>query len=360
MKKDEANLYLKENVFENVSNTKKKKKIKDDEFKIIKMNEYEKIITYQYKIIHLKEICTHYKLKKSGNKDELINRIYNYLKYSLFTIKIQKLIRGKLLRKYIKYGGPGLMNRELCVNDTDFATLEEIKLIPYNQFYSFTCNNNVYGFNLISLYSLISKSNQGIINRNQDNTKLNMINNTLNPYTREKIDDKTIKKFFKYLLLATANNIEYEIEEEVEELDPKKIMELKILDIFQHINELGNYADSKWFTDLSQMRVVLFIREVYDIWYYRAQLSVETRRAIIPPHGNPFIGLNLHLVQNQTEANTQKCALRIIESLVKSGHNNENRALGAIYVLCALTLVSEDARTALPWLFQSVAPFVAP
>jgi len=360
MKKDEYNIYLKENVFENVSNTKKKKKIKDDEFTVINMNEYEKVITYQYKIIHLKEICNHYKLKKSGNKDELINRIYNYLKYSLFTIKIQKIIRGNLLRKYIKYGGPALMNRELCVNETDFATLEDIKLIPYNQFFSFTCNNNVYGFNLISLYSLISKSNQGINNSIAYNTKKDKINNTLNPYTREKIDNKTIKHFFKYLLLATINNIEYEIEEEVEEMDPKKIMELKILDIFQHINELGNYADSKWFTDLSQMRVVLFIRELYDIWYYRAQLSVETRRAIVPPHGNPFIGLNLHLVQNQTEENIQKCALRIIESLVKSGHNNDNRALGAIYVLCALTLVSEDARAALPWLFQSVAPFVAP
>ena len=175
MKKDEANLYLKENV----SNTKKKKKIKDDEFTVITMNEYEKVITYQYKIIHLKEICNHYKLKKSGNKDELINRIYNYLKYSLFTIKIQKYIRGNLLRKYIKYGGPGLMNRELCVNDTDFATLEDIKLIPYNQFYSFTCNNNVYGFNLISLYSLISKSNQNIINGIQYNKKITMINNVI-------------------------------------------------------------------------------------------------------------------------------------------------------------------------------------
>ena len=103
------------------------------------------------------------------------------------------------------------MNRKICVNDTDFATLEDIKLIPYNQFYSFTCNNNnVYGFNIISLYSLISKSNTGIINRNQNNIKLNLRNNTLNPYTREKIEDKIIEHFFKYLLLAKINNIEYE------------------------------------------------------------------------------------------------------------------------------------------------------
>lgn len=360
MKKEEIyNIYLKENVFENVSNTKKKMKMKDTEFKIIKMDEYEKVIIYQYKITHLKELCHYYKLKKTGNKDELINRIYNHLKYSLYAIKIQKYLRGNLLRKYINSIGPGLKKREICVNDTDFATLEDIKLIPYNQFYSFISNDNIYGFNIISLYSLIIKSNPGNINYKQHNIKLLLRGNCLNPYTREKIDNKIIINFFKYISLAKLNNIEYELEEEVEELEPKKIMELKILDIFQHINELGNYADSKWFTDLNQFRVVLFIREMYDIWFYRAQLSQETRRAIVPPHGNPFTGMNLHLVQNQTESNTQKSALKIIEYLVKSGGDNENCALGALYVLCALTLVSEDARAALPWLFQSVAPFIA-
>jgi len=41
--------------------------------------------------------------------------------------------------------------------------------------------------------------------------------------------------------------------------------------------------------------------------------------------------------------------------MVKSGHTNDNRSLGAYYVLAALTLVSDEARNSLPWLYQSVA-----
>ena len=50
----------------------------------------------------------------------------------------------------------------------------------------------------------------------------------------------------------------------------------------------------------------------------------------------------------------QDIALTIIEKLVRSGINHDSKCLGANYVLCALTLVSSDAATAIPWLFQSV------
>ena len=48
-------------------------------------------------------------------------------------------------------------------------------------------------------------------------------------------------------------------------------------------------------------------------------------------------------------------ALTIIEHLVRRGVNENSRALGANYVLCALTLVSSGAANSLPWLYQSVA-----
>jgi len=41
--------------------------------------------------------------------------------------------------------------------------------------------------------------------------------------------------------------------------------------------------------------------------------------------------------------------------MVRSGLTPDDRYLGASYVLSALTLVSPRARTALPWLYQSVA-----
>jgi len=339
--------FLKDDIYDNISNIKKKYKVTDKDFYIIKMNEYDLLTTHQFKVNQLKQICSHYQINKTGNKDELINKIYNFLKYSLFTINIQKIMRGYLLRKYILLAGPAFKKRLLCINDTDFATLEPLKEIPFNQFYSFIdSEDNIYGCDIISLYGLIYKNTKYVIRQQKI---------PLNPYNRKPIDKSLIDNFSQYLRLADVIKIDHIVEEEVEIIDPKKQIELKIIDIFQYINELGNYADSKWFSELPRHMMVLFIREIYDIWNYRAQLTIEVMKEIVPPHGNPFMGMNLHLAQNQTDDIITKYAISLIELLIKSGHTSDRRSLGAYYVLAALTLVSEDARTALPWLFQAVA-----
>ena len=79
----------------------KKQKVTNDEFRILNMSEYEQIKIINYSVAQLKETCGFYKLKKSGNKNELIDKIYNHLKYSLYALKIQKIIRGNFMRKYI-------------------------------------------------------------------------------------------------------------------------------------------------------------------------------------------------------------------------------------------------------------------
>lgn len=332
-------------ICENISNTKKKFKIKDEEFKVIKMENYELLKTHQFKVAQLKEICNFYNLKKSGNKDQLINKLYNFLKLSLFAVKIQKIVRGIFLKRFIKYGGKAYRKRDICVNNTDFVTLDNIKEIPFNQFFSWEQSECIYGCDIISFYGLINKRNY--IGQQQKEV--------MNPYNREKIDENTIEHFKQYLKLGKINNIE-QIKEIIEEpIDPKKKMEMKIVELFQFINELGNYSDSSWFNNLNLHRLVIFIRELYDIWNYRAQLSPSMMREIVPPHGNPFLGLQMHLAQHQNEEYLRKSALRIMDYMVKSGHTNDNRCLGAYYVLAALTLVSDEARNSLPWLYQSVA-----
>jgi hypothetical protein len=183
----------------------------------------------------------------------------------------------------------------------------------------------------------------------------NSIQDIRNPYDREIISREQIDAFNRYLRITKALSIPIKLKNDDEVIDPKKKMEMRTIELFQYINELGNYADSKWFTDLPRHMLVLFIREMYDIWHYRAQLSQQTMRDIVHPHGNPFTGMSLHLAQSQSDDFLKNTALRIIDFLVKSGHTSEFRALGAYYVLAALTLVSEEARNALPWLYQSVA-----
>ena len=51
--------------------------------------------------------------------------------------------------------GPAYINRSLCTNQTDFFTMNDLKNIPINQFFSFKDQDGfIYGFNIISLYKI--------------------------------------------------------------------------------------------------------------------------------------------------------------------------------------------------------------
>jgi hypothetical protein len=138
-------------------------------------------------------------------------------------------------------------------------------------------------------------------------------------------------------------------------------MELKILDLFQTINSYGNYANSEWFSELNRQSHIRFARELVDIWNYRAQLSYEKKNEICPPHGTPFLGTpyftntatHIHL-NNLSIETLVKYNVQIIENLIKSSVDIDNKMLGSFYVLSALTLVSQQARDAMPWLYDSV------
>jgi hypothetical protein len=141
-------------------------------------------------------------------------------------------------------------------------------------------------------------------------------------------------------------------------LSREKQEELFIVDLFQHINTLGNYSDSEWFIALQRVELIRFIRNVYDIWYYRANLSQEMKERICPPNGNPFViqnsHINLSVLTMLTDAEIRTICVSIIERMVRRGLTREDQCLGAFYVLATLTIVSQDARIALPWLYDAV------
>jgi hypothetical protein len=55
--------------------------------------------------------------------------------------------------------------------------------------------------------------------------------------------------------------------------------------------------------------------------------------------------------------NVKKVVLEVLEKFVNNGIDKDSKALGAYYVLGALTIVNQDAAMSLPWLFQSVSYF---
>ena len=58
--------------------------------------------------------------------------------------------------------------------------------------------------------------------------------------------------------------------------------------------------------------------------------------------------------QYYSRGSLKRIAMDIMEKLIYSAHTDENKNLGALYILSALTLVSQNARDALPWLYASV------
>jgi hypothetical protein len=124
-------------------------KISDDNISIPTINNYNDLFKCNYNLTQLKNIAKAYKLKISGNKNELITRIYSHLYFSYNAIKIQKIFRGKLVKKYILLHGPASLDRKLCTNTDDFITMEPLNEISFHQFLSYKDEDGfIYGFDL--------------------------------------------------------------------------------------------------------------------------------------------------------------------------------------------------------------------
>jgi len=331
---------------ENVMPTVKKMvKISDENIIIPTINNYNDISNYNYNLSQLKTIAKKYKLKISGNKTELTSRIFSFLYLSSFIIKIQKVFRGYIVKKYKRLHGPAVMKRSLCTNNTDFVTMESLDEISFHQFISYKDEDGfIYGFDISSLFNLFTK-NDSVIK---------------NPYNRNLIPDFLIKNIKTILVLSKILKIQIvlSIEDDTPVISEEKVVELRALSLFQNIDALGNYSNCNWFLSLNRNQIIKFIRELADIWSYRAQLPIETKQAICPPNGDPFRTLNMALIHVSHNLNfIRKIVLEVLEKLVNSGVDTDSKSLGAYYVLGALTIVNEDAATSLPWLYQSVSYF---
>ena len=394
------------------------------------LNEENEKSSTDYKVAELKEMCAiiqrdfdYKKIKLSGTKGELRQSVYNFYHHTLYCIKIQLKFNSFLRRKLNKLRGPALSNREICINETDFYSLDPIRDIPNQQFFSYEevkidndndkCSNDdekskskkscYYGFDIASIYNLILSDN-GVETEYALSRRL-IFNESNNPYNRNKIMPNVVRDILKIIKLdrilsrkrvlknkkmtknqmmnngVNNNNYEYDNNNYMEEdnnnavmgsggggmnialpqdvLTPHQRFRQHVLRLFQTINALGHYSDPEWFVALTYEQHITFLRELIDIWNYRAELSPQARRTIYPPYGDPFPQYVLGWVTHQfyiylSPENIININLTVIERFIASAVSEGDRCLGSNFILCALTLVSIPAREALPWLYQSV------
>lgn len=323
-----------ENVLLPKSNKLTKPKQKQEVVFPTNVEDHHLLVNHKYTITHLKLIAKFFSLKTVGIKTELTTRIHYYMFNYKYAVKIQSAFRRFLSCEYRR-----LVRFRDTVNDADFLTMEKLTDIPKTQFFSFKDKDGfMYGFDSLSFYQLT------IVNKIREN-----------PYNRAEFQKETIGDFNKLFRITKCMKLPFNTVIQEDETTPNQAQELKIVELFQTINSLGNYANYEWFMALDTTRLLRLFKELNDIWSYRSQISESVKRDICPSTGNPFRNVRyVRMNLNSTLFVIREEILAILENMVNIGIDKDSQTLGSYYVLCALTLVSYDASIALPWLYQSV------
>jgi hypothetical protein len=339
----------------------------------------------KYKLGELKTIAKYYHLHVSGNKPVIIERIQSFFKKTKSAIRIQACFRRHLVLFSNRLRGPALRNRESCVNDCDFYSLDPLPTIHHHQFFSFADEKSfVYGFDLFSLVALMKKTNKIINPYNRSPIPndafmallgLYKITRILFPQMTQSSDIPIplIKRPVRNApirTLATPGllaNVAIPYNESFDTRLPSDAMvrssleaiqaqplDTRIRELFMEINLLGNYAESRWFTDLDRLRLARFYSHYYEWWNFRSRLSVEVKRQICMA-GDPFRHIRMvYTYPTTTLEEFREACVSLMEYMVYGTTDNEYRKLGALQLLSILTIVSVPARNSMPWLYESI------
>jgi hypothetical protein len=297
------------------------------------VNDHALLVNHKYSMIQLKSIAKIFNLKMAGNKAVLTKRIHSYMISYKYAVKIQTAYRRRLSNKYRE-----LIRFRNTVNEEDFLSMDKLSDIPKCQFFSFNDTDGfVYGFDAMSFY------------------QLTVVNNVKeNPYTRRNFQESTINDFNTLLRLASCLKLPLNTKIEENVITPEQKLELRVVELFQTINSLGNYANYEWFMALDSIKLLRFVKELHDIWAFRCQLTEIVKHNVCPA-GDPFRRMTFFRTSNICDI--REGVLTIMETMINSGIDKDSKTLGSYYTLCALTLVSYNASVALPWLYQSVQPY---
>lgn len=279
-------------------------------------------------------------INNSDNIKPVIKKVpsidYSNRDYSIFMdniVTIQKYIRGFIVRNNIKIRGISVYNRKLCNNDTDCLSLKSIEDIPNKDFYSYKDSNGHYwGFDLVTIKECIN-------------------NNVGNPYNTLPFTDEV-----KDSINAIESKMKKPIKLELPKIESVAVkVEQRCVELFQQMDNLKNYTKCDWFLDLSILGLKKLYKEMEDLWNYRLQLTNNDKLRYVK---NSDVNLfTLKEFQNIKKINNKHTLSNILlnsfEKLINDGQTESDKATACQWILSGLTLVNEDARNTLPWLYQS-------
>lgn len=220
--------------------------------------------------------------------------------------------------------------------------MEPVAEIPLQYFVSYAdTHGHIYGFDVRSARALLA-------------TAAETETDACNPYNRAKFPASFLANVERRITCLKRAGCPIDWRPPTETLTPQQIYTNTVVDTFCAIDALGYYTSPDWFFELNVQGHRRLYAELYTRWHSHTALQ---KRAIVPhctdqmfrivPHG--ILDLSLGLLADLT--------IRGMSTLVTAGAEKDDRVLGALDVLCALTVASARARRAYPWLYEhAVAP----
>jgi len=278
-------------------------------------------------------------------------------------IKLQRWVKSKLSIYSTRLHGPAMLDRSICVNDSDFVTLDDLVEIPDQDFISFKDEKNfVYGFSLDSAIDLLFKSDETYYENFTKQTKNNITYHqyikTLfnhynkikinNPYTRFLIDGATKHRIITLYARKMFKNgtIKPPVEEVV---DIKTAVRNKCFVVFQKIDMFGYFTNTSWLIDENVKVIKHFYKKLALLWNFEFGLNNTARYNISRTH-NLFDNLHDIVVSRADKYNLLDKILTTLNILVTNGNTESDRNSGAIMILYALAEITPRCVQANPWL----------
>jgi hypothetical protein len=253
----------------------------------------------------------------------------------------QRVVRKFLDNLIIKLHGPAWKETALCNNKTDFYSLDDLSDIPDNLFFSFLDENDgfIYGFHIESFINYIDQNTD-------DDDQL------INPYNRNLISDQTIhnaNQLWQHLIDRNQDSHEVNLEED-EDADEEIRCRSKTVRYMQKLDLLGYQTNVDWIleSDVDDLRRIYMIMLHY--WIFRAGLDEEARRNIVP-FNDPFSEEAIIAIRlSDDKYYIMEELLDVIDMIVSSAYEEDNRRIGCMLVLLALSEVIPQVSEVNPWL----------
>lgn len=301
-----------------------------------------------YQLIYKKEqkmeLIKLSKIKTPENKKKIKEKQHEYAKeriQSMFEfificnlnldklIKIQTCIKKYIKKNNIKRRGKAVYKRELCVNDSDFNTLDPLDEVKNNEFYSYTDDKKfIYGFHIDSLHELFKRKKGRV----------------MNPYNREYFPDHVRQDIIGLRKLKKP-----EIQEKQQKLCIEALVKAKCVDVFGKIDIHGYQTNIDWLYNASIIALKHFYKKLIYYWNHKLGMTSTLKSSILP--NGDIINGNTYLIRsNMTRLKLLDKILDILNIIVSSAVDNSDKNAGCILVLHALSEISRDCTESNSWL----------